>query len=688
MRGLVTDWLLAVVVVVVGTSARAQSIAQIDPSCSVPSRLNVVGAARAEAAQRIRLDRRRRPEPRGGSPQGLGLSWDAQWHLPRLLMRGQAGQVAQIDSASLLSPTGWESLLTVHLADNELEWLDSTAEISSGFYRLTLPTVDPSMEPVDDFLLLDHEGKARELFYPMDLKALVVVAAGDSVSALDSVLAALRPLVLQYGSTNVAFWVLLNDLMATRTNIADRVQASGADVRVLLDPEGLGTLALRLKHMGEVAVVQPPAFFLAYRGQLQLPATTSNEQSYLAAALTGLTQSTAFNFLRTPLTGPPLAASTAPTPSYSQDVAPILRQHCATCHRPNDVAPFAMTDYATIASWAPIIKHALLTGEMPPWHVDPAYGQWTNSLALAAADRSTLLRWVEAGAPRGDGSDPLAELPLPPSYSVWPPELGPPDAVVTPGMQTVQLTGVEPYRYLFIRTPNPSNVWLRAAIILPSNPAIVHHYLVWTGKVGNQSPLPNISTYNDALAGYVPGVAPYVYPSDSGYFLTASNWVTFNLHYTPNGELTNDLPTLALWYHKTPPPKAFHSVSALNLFFQIPPGVSEYPVAAPDFIVDHDVRLQRLNPHMHLRGKRMSYTAFYPDGSQEVLLSVPDYNFRWQTGYQLAEPKLLPAGTRIVVDGAFDNSVLNLANPDPTATVIWGDQTANEMFVGFFDYVD
>jgi hypothetical protein len=645
--------------------------------------------ARAEAAQSLRLDRRRSPSPLTPSPSPIiGLAWDAQLHLPRLFFQGLADQAAQIDSASALHPAAWQPFLAVHLSEAGLEWLDSTAaSVPDQFYRLTLPQDDPAFEPVDDFLLLDQEGQARELFYPSNLKALVVAAAGQSVAGLDPVLAALKPLSLQYSTNEVQFWVLLSDPAASRTNVADHVQASGVEARVLFDPDGLGTLALRFTHAGEIAVVQPPAFFLAYRGQLDLASTATTPQPYLAAALGALTQAKLVSFLRTPLTGTPLLASTAPTPSYSSDVAPIFRQHCAICHRPNDVAPFAMTEYAVVSSWAPIIKHALLSNEMPPWHVDPAYGQWSNGLALAASDRSTLLRWIDAGAPRGDGSDPLADLPLPPSFRVWPAELGPPDALVTPGMQSVQLTGVEPYRYLFVQAPNPSNVWLRAAIILPSNPAIVHHYLVWTGKVGNRSPLPGFSTYNDALAGYVPGVAPYMYPSDSGYLLGTSNWLTFNLHYTPNGQLTNDLPTLALWYHKSQPPKAFHSVGPLNFFFQIPPGVQEYPVST-EWTVDHDVRLQRLNPHMHLRGKRMSYIAAYPDGSQETLLSVPDYNFRWQSGYELAEPKLLPAGTRILIQGAFDNSKQNLANPDPTATVTWGDQTSSEMFVGFIDYVD
>ncbi|MFO1496958.1 MAG: hypothetical protein U1G07_00935 [Verrucomicrobiota bacterium] len=669
-------------------AARGQT-SGIDPSCSAPTRLSVVWGARAEASQRLRLNRQRAIAPLNTAPFQLGLTWDSQAHLPRLQLRGGFGQSAQIDSAGVLNPSQWQSLLTVKAGENPMEWLDSTAAFAPNrFYRLTLPEDDPSFDPVDDFLLLDQEGKARELFYPRNLKAIVVAAAGDSVSGLDPVLAALQALSVQYGPSGVQFWVLLSDATATRESVAERVQASGANVRVLLDPKGLGQLALHFTRAGEVAVVQPPAFVLAYRGVLSLTGAGETDQAYLAAALEATKHGRPARFLRTPLTGPLLAAATTLTPAYARDVAPIFRQHCAICHRPNDVAPFAMTDYSVVSSWAPAIKHVLLSNEMPPWHVDAAFGHWTNSLALAAADRATLLRWLDAGAPRGEGSDPLADLPLPPSFRVWPAELGPPDALVTPGMQTVRLLGTEPYRYLFVQSPNPSNVWLRAAIILPSNPAIVHHYLVWTGRVGNRSPFPDVSTYNDSLAAYVPGVAPYVYPSDSGYLLGKSNWLTFNLHYTPNGELTNDLPTLALWYHKSKPPKTFHSVGPLNLFFTIPPGDQEYPVEAPEFTVDHPIRLHRFNPHMHLRGKRVSYAAIYPDGREETLLSVPDYNFRWQSGYELAQPKLLPTGTRIVVRGAFDNSELNLANPDPTASVTWGDQTSSEMFVGFFDYVD
>jgi len=391
-------------------------------------------------------------------------------------------------------------------------------------------------------------------------------------------------------------------------------------------------------------------------------------------------------FFRRPLDGPVLAANSTTVPDYARDVAPVFHQYCLKCHRPNDVAPFALTNYDTALGWAPMIKHALLSNEMPPWHADPQSGDFTNSLALPVTARDTLVRWVNAGAPRGNGPDALAETPLPPSYREWPADLGEPDAIVMPPLQPVRATGIEAYRYIFVQTPNTTNVWLRAAIIIPSNPAVVHHYLVWNGKVGNTSPIPGFSTYQPSLAGYAPGMAPYRYPADAGFLLTPGNWVTFNLHYTPNGDATTDQPRLGLWYHKTQPAKTYHQDSVNNLFFSIPPKTQEYPVQA-EWTLSTPIRLHRLNPHMHLRGKYGNFTAFYPNGTSEVLLSVPDYNFLWQNGYELAQPKNLPSGTRILFSGAFDNSPQNLTNPDPNATVYWGDQSTSEMFAGFIDYV-
>jgi hypothetical protein len=170
--------------------------------------------------------------------------------------------------------------------------------------------------------------------------------------------------------------------------------------------------------------------------------------------------------------------------------------------------------------------------------------------------------------------------------------------------------------------------------------------------------------------------------------LPKSNYLTFNLHYTPYGEETNDHPVLALWYHRTKPAKVWQSGAGVVNDFSIPPGAADYSVASNDLDLTYPspVRLHRLNPHMHLRGKRMRYTAYYPNGKSEILLSVPDYDFNWQLGYEFAEPKLLPAGTYIIADGAFDNSPQNPSNPDPTATVTWGDQSSMEMFSAFVEH--
>lgn len=668
----------------------AQTPAVTDPTCAPVSRFSMVLAGRFEAAKLARYAPKHAELSAlaTGKPE-LSVAWDQPGHAPRLKLKSQLGAMLQLESAASLGAGSWTPLIGLELGGAEYDWTDSTTG-SSGtrFYRLAQITDPLESDPLEDFKLLDQAGKAHELFYHTELAAIVVASAGDAIANLATTLQSLKPLVQTYPTNRVQFWILLGDPTATRATVDAQVKAAGMNIPVLLDPQNLGAVALRLQHSGDVVVVEPtraglPVFTAAFRGQLQTGAT--DETAYLQAAIAHLTQQTPRTFFRRPSDGTALSHLDAPVPSYTRDIAPLLHQHCVKCHRPNDVAPFALTNYDTALGWAPVIKHALLAREMPPWHIDPQQGTWANSLALPEEDRATLVRWLDAGAPRGDGPDPLAQLPLPESYRVWPSELGPPDAIVTPPLQAVKAVGIEQYRYIFVQTPNPTNVWLRAAIILPSVPAVVHHYLVWNGKVGNKSPLPGFSTYETSLAGYAPGMAPYIYPSDTGFFLTASNWVTFNLHYTPNGTATNDLPQLALWYHKTPPAKAYQQFSVNNIGFSIPPGNPEFPVEAT-WTFPSSVRLHRLNPHMHLRGKYASFEALYPDGKTEMLLSVPDYNFLWQVGYEFPQPKVVPAGTRVRFRGAFDNSPQNLANPDPSATVYWGDQSSSEMFAGFIDF--
>jgi mono/diheme cytochrome c family protein len=677
-------------------SATAQSLLPADPMCSTFNRFNIVLAGRTEAIRQHQMAGHRSSSSLSAlalQRPNLTLVWDHQNGAPQLSMRSEIGAMLQLETSSSLAAPSWEPLLGVQMNQADYQWLDSSS-VSGGtrFYRVARLENAPVVDPVDDFLLLDQDGKAHELFYHTELDGIVVMAAGDSSGNLPALLSRVQSSLSIAPTNRVAFWILLSDPAATRASVSAQLKAANLTVPVLFDPLSLGAGALHIHRAGETVLIQPTiegsrVFNAFYRGQLPLGATASPEEGYFRTALQSLLQNSSMTFFRRPLDGPALAADSTPTPNYAHDVAPIFQQYCQKCHRPNDVAPFALTNYDAALSWAPVMKHALLSNEMPPWHTDPQSDHFTNSLALPVSARATLVRWIDAGAPRGAGPDPLAQDPLPPSYRQWPADLGQPDAIVMPLLQSVRATGIEAYRYIFVQTPNPTSVWLRAAIILPSNPAVVHHYLVWNGKVGNTSPIPGFSTYQSSLAGYAPGMAPYRYPDDSGYPLTASNWITFNLHYTPNGEATTDQPTLALWYHKSKPPKTYHQDSIDNLFFSIPPRTPEFQTQA-EWTVSSAVRIHRLNPHMHLRGKYAGFTAFYPDGTSETLLSVPDYSFLWQNGYDLAQPKTLPAGTRVVFSGAFDNSPQNLNNPDPTATVYWGDQTSSEMFAGFIDYVE
>lgn len=579
----------------------------------------------------------------------------------------------------------WSSSLTVRLGEEGLSWSDeSLGRGSSAFFRLLSVPPDAPPEAVSNFRLLDAQGIARDLYYHTHRSGIAVVAAGTNLTQIESLAPELARLTQRF-TNSVETWILLADPAPVRSNVLAQAQALGLKAPVLLDTHGLAARSVGLNRAGEVALIRSPDFTVAYRGAVLDPRADPVAQSFLETALAGLVTHAPVTFLRTPAPGPLLPHTTEATPEYARDIAPVLYDYCAKCHRPDSVAPFALTNYSVVADWAPTIKHALLSNQMPPWHADPEYGRFANDLSLPGYLKAALVRWIDAGAPRGDGRDPLAELPPPPAYDRWPDELGEPDALVTIPVQPVKADGVEPYRYIFTSAPNPTNVWLRAVALRPSNYRAVHHALVWKGHIGNSGAMDN-STYVDHLAEFVPGFKPFQLPPDAGILLTRSNKLTFNLHYTPYGVETNDQPVLALWYHQTRPARTW--VSALgpaNGSFSIPPQARDHPVQA-EMTFPAAARLHRMNPHMHLRGKRVKYEAFYPNGKREVLLSVPDYDFNWQVGYALAEPKVLPAGTRVVVSGAFDNSPQNLANPDPKARVTWGDQSWMEMFVGFLDY--
>ncbi len=365
--------------------------------------------------------------------------------------------------------------------------------------------------------------------------------------------------------------------------------------------------------------------------------------------------------------------------TYAADVAPIVQNRCQSCHRPGQVGPFALLTYDDARRHSAMIAEVVDDRRMPPWHADPRYGHFRNDRHLSARARATLLAWVEQGTPLGD---PKA-LPPPRTFPEgW--AIGTPDVVFElPEAQTIPAEGTVPYIYLRVPTHFKEDMWVQAAEARPGDPAVVHHIVV---VIDDHSGAKR-GMGEGHLCGTAPGDMPTVLPPGTAKLIPAGSDLIFQMHYTPVGTTHTDRSQVGLIFARGPVEHRVFTRAIGQKDFVIPPGASNYPVAST-WTFPRDVHLYSFMPHMHLRGKSFRYTATYPDGSSEVLLSVPAYDFGWQSVYMLTEPKAMPKGTRIDCQGHFDNSAANPANPDPTKAVSFGEQTWEEMMIGWIDYID
>jgi hypothetical protein len=366
--------------------------------------------------------------------------------------------------------------------------------------------------------------------------------------------------------------------------------------------------------------------------------------------------------------------------SYARQVAPVLQKSCVGCHSPGNVGAFAMSSYAKVKGWSAMIEEVLLERRMPPWHADPHYGKFANDRSLTAAESQALLRWIRQGCPRGDGDDPLA---APPAPTVdW--ELGKPDFLVKLPKQEIPASGVLDYRYVDSDFVMPQDAWLRAAVTRPGNPRVIHHVIVRVRYPAFYKDRPEEAFL---FTTWVPGLPQGELPAGTGLFLPKGARFNFEVHYTTDGQAQTDESEVGLYLAKDKPKMRFETRGFETRDLDIPPGDADARHTAA-YGFRRDTWIFGLSPHMHLRGKRMRFELLRPDGTRDTLLSVPAYDFNWQTGYRLAEPKLAPAGSWLLCTGAFDNSARNPNNPDPTARVRWGPQSWNEMFMGFADVAE
>ncbi|HEY2547946.1 MAG TPA: hypothetical protein VGI46_17875, partial [Candidatus Acidoferrum sp.] len=389
-----------------------------------------------------------------------------------------------------------------------------------------------------------------------------------------------------------------------------------------------------------------------------------------------------------------------PPSTFTKDVAPILQKHCQTCHRPGEAAPFSMLTYQDTRPWAGTIKMVVSQKIMPPWYADPKYGHFANERSLSADEIRTLVNWVNSGAQKGADAD----MPPPVQNFVEGWGIPAPDVIFQlPKPFPVPASGVMDYQYVIVPTGFTEDKWIQALEVRPTDRAVVHHIIAYLREPGSNyfkdqkkgvffvAPPPKVDEKTDTsalpsdfLVGYAPGQPAEILHTGEGKLIKAGSDIVFEVHYTPNGTPTQDQTRLGLIFTKTPPKERVLTLSASNGTFKIPPGDPDYKVDAT-FEVRKDVKLVGLHPHMHSRGKAFEYRLVFPDGRKETILSVPSFNWHWQLWYNLDEPITLPQGTKIECTAHFDNSPNNPENPDPTKSVRWGQQSWDEMMVGFFN---
>jgi peroxiredoxin len=536
---------------------------------------------------------------------------------------------------------------------------------------------------VGDFGLLDSDGNFHQLSRYRNKEALVLMSFADSCNSMDSFLTQFKAKQSEWEARNVAFLLINSSTEPDLENARNALARRQIDIPLLLDDAQVVSETLDLSKAGEVVVLDPERLALIYRGPLQ-----SQLDQSLAAEVAGSADSTSIvEAAGCDLAYPVKDLHAETTPDYSTEVVPIITKQCATCHREGGIGPFAMNSHLVLQGWSPIIREALLSKRMPPAQVDPNIGHFSNARYLSNEDLQTLIHWIDAGSPRGtNGSDPLTELEAPPHWKTW--TLGQPDYIVKAPKMEVPATGVLDYINIDVNLPFEEDKWVRAVQFIPGDESVLHHLLTYVtapeeeidGDESNTGPLAN-----RFLEGYAPGkVDVMVFPDETGVFIPEGHNLSMQFHFTSNGVVTTDETLLGLYMYEEPP-KYESFTQPVSGQFRIPAYARDHQASAT-YVFEEAVVVTGLRPHMHFRGKDMKFTAEAQDGTLTDLLSVPNYSYAWQPSYALDKPMALPAGTRVHVTGAFDNSEFNPANPNPSQEVGFGLQSWDEMFIGYWTY--
>ena len=581
-------------------------------------------------------------------------------------------------------------------------------------------------ERVGDFALIDHNGAFQSMAWHDDAAAIAILP--QAVGATDTAsLAAMQALQATYQEQGIEFFLLNPGLQTDRAAVAADI--GSVDMPVLMDDAQLVSEMLGLTRLDEAVLYNPSTFELLYRG----PA--AGIESAIEQTLTG----EKFDLISSATMGKAIDyrnASAHADLSYANDIAPIIAENCAECHREGGIAPFAMDNSLAVQGWSPMIREVVMTKRMPPGQIDNKVGhKIKNEMNLSDDEMQMLVHWINNGSVVEGDSDPLTALTWP--NTKW--TLGEPDLIVKVPAQTIPPTGTVDYMDIPIDLGLTEDRWVRGSEVVPGAPSVLHHIIttvvppegapdfqqilmdilaklppekslairtklfasIAAGErpdidaIFREAPEIDVSAFiggggspdSASVAGFAPGNAVDLNPEGVGGLLRAGSTLNLQMHYTTSGKETTDETEIGIYFYPegyVPDERMGGGVG--NAFsINIPAQAKDHEMQLVTYVPE-EAEIFSLMPHMHFRGKRMSFTAQYPDGGEELLLSVPAYSFNWQLKHELAEPLRVPAGTKIVATGAFDNSAQNPYNPDPATEVTWGEQSWEEMFMGFYTW--
>lgn len=547
-----------------------------------------------------------------------------------------------------------------------------------------------SSESIPSFTLHDTAGKPVSLDDFQNAKALVVVFLGTQCPINNQYLLRLTDLHKEYSGKGVPFLAINANVQDSPQEIAEHAKKHRIPFPVLRDTRNRVADLFGARRTPE-AVVLDAKRTIRYQGRIddqygidyQRPKPTRRD---LAEALDEVLAGKAVSVTATPVAGCLIGRASKTREegdiTFTKHIVPILQNKCQECHRPGQIGPMPLRKYDEVTGWAEMIREVVGEKRMPPWHADPRFGKFANDRSLSESDRKTLLAWIDQGMPRGKDDDlpPRREFP-----DHW--KIGKPDVVIhMPKAFDVPAQtprGGVPYKHYLIETGFDEDKWIERAEAKADAAEVVHHILVFIVPPGKRF-IPG-SPDTPVLCGMAPGDMPMMLKPGLAKLIPKRSRLVFQMHYTPNGKAQKDRSYIGLVFAKKPPEKEIICQPVFNAVFKIPKGADNYEVKA-SFTFKKDGYVSAFMPHMHLRGKDFMFRAEYPDGRQETLLFVPKFNFNWQSVYRPLEPLPMPKGTRIVAIAHFDNSKNNPNNPDPQRDVYWGDQTWQEMMIGWVDF--